>query len=272
MGFATIDVSDPRKPEPVGFTEISRGSHSAAAHPTKPLVYNGDGFPEVPGEMQIWSIKDPSRPKLVTTVNTGEHSPHDLAFNADGSTLATANVSSLKLYDTTDPQQPALEFVTQCPGCQHTHETRFTPDGKRLVANDESVNPFSPCPGGALYFYDVLDSPQGHALSLTGTYTPSDVGFTSTSRVGFCTAHVFDISADGTKVAASWHYAGLRYVDISKTNGATWGSHASPPDGAKELGWWVHPEGDTFSAKFHRGPYIYTMDSERGFEIFRIGD
>ncbi len=43
-GFLTIDIRDSKKPELLSFTEITRGSHSLAAHPTKPFLYNGQGF------------------------------------------------------------------------------------------------------------------------------------------------------------------------------------------------------------------------------------
>ncbi|HWL66517.1 MAG TPA: hypothetical protein VNP73_11135 [Actinomycetota bacterium] len=268
MGFATVDISDPTHPRPVGYASIPRGSHSTAAHPTKPIVYNGDGFPEAPGEMQIWLIKDPSRPKLVSTLATGEHSPHDLSFSHDGRMAALASVTSLKLLDTSDPLNPKIEFVTQCPGCVHTHEARFTPDGTGLVVNDEFLTGPNPCPGGALYFYEIVETPAGRSLELTGEYVPNQIVLDPRSQVAFCTPHVFDISDDGTKIAASWHRGGVHYLDISETNGAAFGTMA-PAGGVKEIASYF-PDGDSFSAKFHRGPYIYLVDSRRGFEILRV--
>src|SRR5687768_8602569 len=55
-GFATIDISNPARLRPVGFAVNPRGSHSLAMHPTEPIVYNGSGFPEPNGEMEIWSL------------------------------------------------------------------------------------------------------------------------------------------------------------------------------------------------------------------------
>jgi hypothetical protein len=271
MGFATIDVSNPRKPRPIGFALMERGSHTTAAHPTKPFVYNGQGFPEAPGQMEIWSIADPSKPKLISTMNTGEHSPHDLSFSPDGKLAALASVSSLKLLDTSDPANPTIEFVTQCPGCQHTHEARFTPDGSHLVVNDEAVtgSPY-PCPGAGLHIYEIVELPTGsHALKLVGEYYPGEVGTNANSQAGFCTAHVFDISPDGTKIAASWHSDGIRYLDISQSTGASFGTTA-PAGGVQELATYTPKDSDMFSAKFFRGPYIYAVDLLRGFEVLRI--
>lgn len=112
-GFVTIDISDLRNPRVVGFAENQGASHSVATHPTKPYVYNGEGFPKAPGRMQVWSIKDPSKPKLVTVLDTGAHSPHDLAFNRDGSMMATANAINLHLLDTTTPSDPKILYTTQ---------------------------------------------------------------------------------------------------------------------------------------------------------------
>lgn len=268
-GFALIDVRDPRRMRPVGFAANPRGSHSLAVHPTEPIVYNGSGFPEPIGEMEIWSIADPSRPKLLTTVSTGAHSPHDLAFDKTGSRLATANVVTFQLWDTSDPAAPELLTESQCPGCQHTHEARFTPDGKKLVVNDEAVTGVAyPCPGGALYFYDV--SEDGRTVELTGLFTPHDLVVNSEASPGMCTPHVFDISRDGKRIAASWHTGGLFYVDISKTSGVTFGTTSPAPEGAKQIASHLGPGADNFTAKFFKGPYIYTVDFNRGLEVLKI--
>lgn len=269
MGFITVDISNPTRPRPVGYAEIERGSHSLAAHPTKPYVYNGDGFPEAPGEMQVWSIKDPSKPNLVTTIDTGVHSPHDLAFSRDGSMLATANAVDLHLMDTRDPKNPSIVHTTQCPGCVHTHEARFTPDGQRLIVNDEHPN--NVCPGGALYFYDLEKAGSDYGLELTGTYTIGEVGPNAAGEVVTkCTPHIFDISGDGTKVATTWHQGGIRYLDISRSGGVTVGMLALVPGGPQELGAYTSERGFAFSAKFHKGPYIYVVDTNLGFQVFEI--
>lgn len=269
-GFATIDVSDPRNMRPVGFAVNPRGSHSLAVHPKKPLVFNGSGFPEPRGEMEVWSIANPARPELIDTVETGLHSPHDLAFDRTGTRLATANVVTFQVWDTSNPTKPEMLTESQCPGCQHTHEARFTPDGKRLLVNDEAVTGggVHPCPGGALYFYDVAED--GASVTLTGFYSPADVLVNAAAAAGFCTPHVFDISRDGKRVAASWHTGGVRYLDITKTSGATFGETSTSPEGAREIGWYLGPGADHFTAKFYKGPYIYTVDLNRGLEVLRI--
>ncbi|MEA2447630.1 MAG: hypothetical protein QOK47_1267, partial [Actinomycetota bacterium] len=67
----------------------------------------------------------------------------------------------------------------------------------------------------------------------------------------------------------SWHSDGIRYLDISQTTGATFGAMA-PAGGVVELASYTPPNSDMFSAKFNRGPYIYAVDIQRGFEVLRI--
>lgn len=270
MGFITVDITDPEAPRPLGFAIDANGSHSTAAHPSKPFVYNGEGFVDSPGRMTVWSIKNPAKPRLVKTVDIGEHSAHDLSFNTRGDLAAVAAVSSIKLLDTSDPADPKIEFVTQCPGCLHTHEARFTPDGDRLVVNDEFLVGPNPCPGAALYFYDVVDLPTGTGLELSGTYHPSDLVVNGNDEAVFCTAHVFDISADGTKIAAAWHGAGVRYLDITHSSGVSYGAQVTTPGGAIEIGSYLASDTDAFAAKMHKGPFVYVVDANRGFEVLRV--
>ncbi|HWC14852.1 MAG TPA: hypothetical protein VG929_09680 [Actinomycetota bacterium] len=268
-GFVTVDISDLENPRVIGYAENPRGSHSIAVHPRKPYVYNGEGFPKAPGRMQVWSIKNPARPKLVTVLDTGAHSPHDLAFNRDGSLMATANAINVHLMDTSDPTDPKIVHTTQCPGCLHTHEARFSPDSKRLVVNDEY--PASACPGGAIYFYDVTKAGSDYGLALTGTYTVDDVGLNANADATTkCTPHIFDISSDGTKMAASWHEGGVRYLDISSPTGITVGAQQTAGQGIQQLGYYVSKGGYAFSAKLHKGPYVYVVDTNIGFQVFKV--
>jgi hypothetical protein len=275
QGFVTIDISNPRKAKPAGYAAIAGGSHSTAAHPTKPLVYNapeGSPVPERrPADMEVWSIRNPAKPKLVNTIAMpGRHSPHDISFSKDGRMAATANISSFHVLDARDAVNPVVLYSGQCPGCQHTHEARFTPDMKTLVVNDEALAGPYPCPGGALYFYDLTISDGAAEAALTGTYSIGEVGATATTEAGFCTPHVFDISRDGTKIAASWHAAGVRYLDITNREGATVGTDSPSGGGVRELGSYTSEGGDSFTAKFLRGPYIYSVDIPTGLQIFKV--
>ncbi|HYO61768.1 MAG TPA: hypothetical protein VEU29_07705 [Actinomycetota bacterium] len=270
-GFMTIDVSNPKKPKAVGVAPIPRGSHNTTAHPTKPYVYNSDSDGGASrGEVQIWSIKNPAKPELVNTLQNLPHSPHDLSFNKDGSRMITAARTAVQYYDTTDPENPVLISATPCPGCQLAHDAKITPDGKWAIIGDEANGGGTyACPGGALYFFEITNE---QVLVLRGIYEPNEVVFASEGQTapGSCTSHVFDISPDSKKLAISWYSAGTRYLDISNPAGATFGEHTSPAGGVTELGWFVPAGASSWSSKFHKGPYIYSNDINRGFDVYKI--
>lgn len=265
LGFMTVDITNPKKPKPIGVAEIPDGSHNTTAHPKKPFVYNSDSELTVPGEIQIWSIKNPKKPKLVNTVPSLPHSPHDITFNKKGTLAVTASISHFDIWDTSDPKNPELAFTGQCPGCSITHDAKFTPDGTHILIGDEGGGGGTyPCPGGALYFYLL----QGTTPTLVGIYEPDEFVAT-TNGPGGCTAHVFDISKNSKKVAISWYTAGTRYLDISEPHGAGIGA-TTAGTGPTELGWFLPEGGNTWSSKFHKGPYIYSNDRNRGFDVYRI--
>jgi hypothetical protein len=270
-GFMTIDIRNPRKPRALGYAQIARGSHNMTAHPTKPIVWNSDSDLEKKGEIQIWSIADPRKPKLLNTVDSLPHSPHDVGFNKKGTLAVTASVSHFDIWDTKNPAKPTLLFTGQCPGCSITHDAKFTPDGKRIIIGDEAGGgePMA-CPGGALYIYDLNMQAGRPVPVLTGVYEPAEFGVVNVGIPGPCTSHVFDISDDGKKLAISWYTAGTRYLDISSAQGPTVGANAAPT-GIKELGWFIPEGGNSWSSKFHKGPYVFSNDINRGFDVYRIG-
>jgi hypothetical protein len=265
IGFMTVDISNPKKPRPIGVAQIPRGSHNTTAHPTKPYVYNSDSDLGGRGEIQIWSIKNPAKPKLVNTVPSTPHSPHDISFNKKGNLAVTAAISHFDLFDTSNPEKPQLIFTGQCPGCSITHDAKFTPDGHHIVIGDEGGGgaPY-PCPGGALYFYLL----QSNVPTLVGAYEPA-VFVSAQGGLGGCTSHVFDISDDSKKLSISWYTAGTRYLDISEPHGFTLGGNTAGT-GPTELGWFIPKKADSWSSKMHKGPYIYSNDLVRGFDVYRI--
>ena len=275
LGFYTIDISDPRKPRPLGFAHIERGGHTLTAHPTKPIVYVSYGdfvaLPTQPPEYEVWSIKNPAKPKhLATAAVTGYHGPHDMAFNHDGTRAVVASMSAIQVLDTSDPANPVELEILQCPGCSHNHEAHFTPDQKHVVVSDEaSGGAGAPCPLGALYFY-AWDPKTAPYMELVGEWQPAEVVTPqgAPTNAGLCTSHVFDISADGTKVAAAWHTGGVRVVDIETMAGVGVGAQGN---GAREIGWHVDAGADAWSAKFDRtGGFVFVNDLHSGFQVYRL--
>ena len=267
LGFMTVDISNPLKPKAVGSADIPRGSHNTTAHPTKPYVYNSDSDLGDVGEIQIWSIKNPAKPELVNTVPTIGGSPHDISFNSKGTQAVTAGVDNVEIFDTTDPENPTLQSTFQCPGCSITHDAKFTPDDTGLVIGDEAGGGLTfPCPGGALYFYDLQ---AGFVPVLTGIYEPGSIVVARQGQTtpGSCTSHVFDFDEDGSHLAISWYSAGTRYLDVSNPVGITFGAQGA---GVKEVGYFMPDGSSSWSSKIHKGPYIYSNDINRGFDIYKI--
>ena len=264
-GFLTVDISKPTRPRVIGFAETG-GSHNLTVHPSKPLVYSSGTSLDPEIGIQVWSIAKPSAPKLIKTVTSLPESSHDISFNSDGTMMVAASYEHLDLFDTSNPEDPVLLSSTQCPGCTATHDAKFTPDGSTIVVGDEAGGGSAfPCPGGALYFYGLEAD---RVPVLKGVYEPSQVGLApGNDELAGCTAHVFDISDDSKTLAISWYSAGVRYLDISAVTGATVGETGS---GVKELGWFIGEDSMSWASKMHRGPYIFTNDENRGFDVLRI--
>jgi hypothetical protein len=269
-GFMTVDVSNPKKPKAIGFAEIARGSHNVTAHPTKPYVYNSDSdVGDAQGEIEIWSIANPAKPKYVNTVMTVGHSPHDISFNSKGTQAVTAGVDNIELFDTTDVENPTIQVTFQCPGCSITHDAKFTNDDAGLIIGDEGGGgaPY-PCPGGALYFYDLQ---QGVVPVLTGIYEPNEVAIARDDQglPGACTSHVFDISDDGKQVSISWYTAGTRVLDVADATGVAVGEQSV--GSLREIGWFQPDGGNSWSSKFYEGTkYVFSNDISRGFDVFKV--
>lgn len=271
LGFMIIDVRNPKAPKPVGFAEISRGSHNVTAHPKKPYVYNSNSDLGGGPEIQIWNVADPKKPELVKSVPSAPHAPHDISFNKDGTMAVTAAISHFDLWDTSDPENPSLLYEGQCPGCSITHDAKFTPDGTGLVIGDEGGGGGDyPCPGGQLHFYQLEG---GRVPVYTGVYAPEEFVFARDGQTApdGCTSHVMELSDDGKTLSISWYSAGTRYLDISAMMGAALGGN-SVPGGVSELGWFMPDGGVTWSSKFLNsdGKYIFSNDIQRGFDVFKI--
>jgi hypothetical protein len=267
-GFQLNDVTNPKKPKPVGFADTG-SSHNTTAHPTKPYVYNSNSSLAGRAEIQIWSIKDPKKPKMVGTVPSVPHAPHDIAFNKKGTMAVTAAISHWDIWDTKDPENPTLLWTGQCPGCSITHDAKFLPDDSGVIIGDEGGGGGGyPCPGGALYFYSLQG---GRVPVLQGVYEPDEFVAARDGQTGVesCTSHVFDINDEGSHVAISWYSAGTRYLDISSYTGVTVGGNNNP-GAVVEAGWFMPDGGESWSSKFYKGKYIYSNDILRGFDVFKI--
>ncbi len=266
-GFLIVNIENPKKPRPVGFAQ-TLSSHNTTAHPTKPYVYNSRSLNGTRGTIDIYSIKNPAKPKLVTDWQGAPLSPHDISFNSDGSMAVTASINHFDLLDTSDPENPQILYTGQCPGCSITHDAKFTPDDSHIFIGDEGGGGSGyPCPGGALYAY-ILEG--GRVPVLVGAYEPNEVLFARDGQTGLggCTSHVFDFDEKGEHISISWYSAGTRYLDITNPHGATFGENGV---GIVEVGWFMPDGGSSWSSKIYKDPkYIFSNDIQRGFDVFKV--
>ena len=268
-GFLTIDIRNPKKPKNIGFAAAGT-SHNVTAHPKKPIVYVSSSALAGAPFFSVWSIKNPAKPTFIKNVDSLPHAPHDISFNKQGTMAVTAAISHWDIFDTRDPANPKLLWTGQCPGCSITHDAKWTPDGKHILVGDEAGGGGTfPCPGGALYFYDVNGTETQPVPVLTGVYETGAVIFPEGTTTGSCTSHVMTVSPDGKRLAISWYDQGTRYLDISKAIGATFGENRTP-EGIREIGWFIPEKGNSWSSKFHKGQYIYSNDRVRGLDVYKI--
>ncbi len=271
QGFLVYDVTNLKKPKPIGFGATDAASHNVTAHPTKPYVYNSNSELAGSPNIQIFSIKDPSKPKLVSTVNSLPHAPHDIAFNETGSLAVTAAISHWDIFDTSDPENPTLLWTGQCPGCSITHDAKFLPGDEGIVVGDEGGGglPY-PCPGGALYFYRLEWPTETQPVPvLTGVFEPHTLIFGQGTSPGGCTSHVFEISDDATHLAIAWYTSGVHYINIGDLTGVAIGNQSA--GNVKREAWFIPSGGNTWSAKLHENsPYMFTNDINMGFIAYKI--
>jgi hypothetical protein len=60
---------------------------------------------------------------------------------------------------------------------------------------------------------------------------------------------------------------GTRYLDISDPHGLTFGPFGV---GIREQGWFIPEGANSWASKIHRGPWVYSNDLNRGFDVYRV--
>jgi LVIVD repeat len=267
-GFVIYDIKNPAKPKAVGFADTGT-SHNVTAHPSKPYVYNSNSALAGNPEIQIWDVKNPAKPVLVNEVPSVPHATHDIAFSSNGKMAVTAAISHWDIFDTSDPENPTLLWTGQCPGCSITHDAKFLPDDSGIVIGDEAGGGLTfPCPGGALYFYQLQGTDAQPVPVLTGVFEPHTVIFPQGTTPGSCTSHVFEINDQGTHLAIAWYASGVHYINMGDLTGVAVGSQSA--GNVKREAWFIPSGGSTWSAKLHEGPYMFTNDIHLGFIAYKL--
>ena len=256
-GAAVFDVTDPRNPTPMYNLRVHDGVHNWTWHPTEPVAWISTG--DLPGgidHLPVYDFADPDNPVLAADLQT-EGGPHDITFSNDGTKGYVASENNVRVYDATDPRNPTLLYRGPTIA-SYVHGADPTPDGKTLLVTDESLvlggffaSKTAVCPGGGVTLFDATSEP----LKPLG-YMVADIQGQSPDHRA-CTAHVGRFTPDSKHYVTGWYLGGVRVFDISD------------PSSPTEVGHAMMPGSEVWSAKFHKGQYVYTGDLGRGFDVYR---
>lgn len=256
-GVAVFDVTDPYEPAVMYNLRVHDGVHNWTWHPTQPVAWVSTG--DLPGgldHMPVYDFADVDNPQLAADPQT-EGGPHDITFSADGTRGYVASENNVRVYDSTDPRNPVLRYRGPTIA-SYVHGADPTPDGKTLLVTDESLvlggffaSRTAVCPGGGITLFDATSTPL-KPLS----YLVADIQGPSPDHRA-CTAHVGRFTPDSKHYVTGWYLGGVRLFDISD------------PSAPAEIGHAMMPRSEVWSAKLHKGQYVYTGDLGRGFDVYR---
>ncbi len=266
-GIGVFDITDPFEWSPMYRLRTGFGGvHNFAFHPTEPFGYASNGaLPGLVNGIPIVDFTDLDNPRMLPGPQT-EGGVHDTEFSLDGTRAYAASENNYRIYDTTDPANPVLLSRTPNVG---SYAHGVFPDSQRelMVTNNESlvlggflIDGTGVCPGEGLASYDIAGGNENQPIGPLGYYFPNVVG-PSGDRP--CSSH-FGRFAPGTKIMSiGWYIAGARVVDWSDPSNPVELASAVMPRTE------TMPGSNTWAAKFYKGPYLYTGDLERGFDVFR---
>lgn len=278
-----VDATDPANPIPLGWpaglARFDKGGHTIVAHPTQPILYIASQ--ELPDRRPSIEIVDfskfpaPEAAKSVQITTPTGVSPHDITFNPAGTRAYASSIDATYILDTTDPWNPnpiPLAAIVD-PEIKIHHEAVLHPNGRHLLIVDEFVAAppagTPACPGGGVIVYDL--GPGGmweRAPVKVGSFYANDTSAPvladthATPLDPACTAHEFNVSADGTFMPIGWMGAGVRVFDLTALVDAA-ALPVPTPVIVPEIGHWKFPETDMWAAKIHpaQGTTIFASDT-----------
>jgi hypothetical protein len=291
-GVVVVDLANPAKPRAVGFVKMPTGAHNTTVHPTKPVLYVSESeslaVPKPTALQPIWIIDfaKPKAPKMVGSFNLGPgDSPHDITFSANGKRayVAAGFTGATFILDTSSPLEPKVLGRIYDPAINFAHQADATPDGKYLLITDELVGAEGNmyCPGGGIHVWDIANPAapvKVGAFYIPDTFPSADPG-PRPNPVGVgpkifrCTAHVMRMTPDGKTLVMGWYSQGVQVLDLTALSGVgagVGGSHPAGVPGIKRIANWTTSGADTWSAKMDDRGYIFTGDTQRGFDVLKF--
>ena len=284
-GSVLVDLTDVYAPRVVGGAPETAGAHNNTLHPSGKYLYiSTSGIAERDARVPIYDISDPTAPRLVQVWSTPGNSPHDIRFNPAGTRAYMAGISQYRIVDTSDPEKPKLISLIVPPGGSIGHDTLVTNDGAFLFVGDEAGGGGTyPCPGGAIYVYDIRNEAVpvllGAAEAGVGPVTGRQLDEPAVGKTGGCTAHVMDLNPDGRSLTLGWYVAGTRTFSFASLYDAEGKPKVGPAlaygmngVGLVESGYMIPDGANTWSAKqYSEIPgYIFSDDLNLGLYVTRI--
>ena len=288
-GSALVDISNVYQPTVVGLAEAAGGAHNHTLTPDGRYLYISNCVPVCasPTHVPIFDLADPSKPVLVKNWAMTGSSPHDIRFSPDGKRAYMAGISTYRIVNTEDPRNPQVISEIVPPGGTIGHDTLVTPDKAFLFLGDEAGGGSAyPCPGGAIYAYDIRNEAAPIFLGLAeaggGPIVARNIEETpGPTRTGACTSHVMELNPNKKSLTIGWYTLGTRTFDFSSfydTNGspkaagaiaAAWGKYGV---GLVETGYMIPDGGVTWAAKQYAPVpgYIFSNDTQAGFYVTKI--
>ncbi len=290
-GSIIIDMANVYAPRAVAVAKDARGAHNNTIHPSGKYLYiSTSALAPSDGQMSrvpIFDISDPANPVKVKDFMIPVNGPHDIRFSHDGKRAYFAGVSAYHIVNTEDPKNPSIISTIVPPGGTIGHDTLVTRNKEFLFLGDEAGGGSTfPCPGGAIYAYDIrveaapilLGAVEAGGGPVVGRNLDEAPGPT---RTGGCTSHVMELNPNGKSLTLGWYVLGARVFDFSsfynadgsaKPAGqisAAWGRFGV---GLVETGFMIPTDNaSTWAAKqYAKVPgYIFSNDST-GFFVTKI--
>jgi hypothetical protein len=266
-GLMIVDVTDKTRPQPIAGIGVT-SAHTVTMHPTKPFAYTlPGGLANGNGDTFVIDLTDPAAPKQAGVFRSSALGCHDLQFSADGNHAFCAGAGEVQVWDTSDVAKPRTVGRIVNPAIEFPHNAVPSPDGKKLVINDEAFG-FHECHSGtsvygSLWIYDISD-PVNPVLSgrIAPPKTPSAankhlVGNLNGWVDSWCAAHNYNFVPGTDLLISSWFAGGTLVHDISD------------PLRPKQLAHYQPADGVAYTAHYYGG-YVVTNDMHRGFEVLDI--
>ncbi len=273
-GLAVVDVSDPTKPvilDAVGHSS----AHTAMPHPTRPYIFvlpgglaNGT---RTSGDRQVspTAIIDASNPRDLKRVSSFQHNAtgcHDLGFTADGNYAYCAGLAEVQVWDIRGANitKPVVVNTIVNPAIQFAHNAVISPDGTKLLINDEAFG-FHTCQSsaadlyGSLWIYDIT-TPSLPVLA--GKISPPAKSGPPGNYQGWvtswCAAHNYNFVPNTNIVVSSWFAGGMTAHDITD------------PLSPKLVASYKPTEESVMYTAHYFGGHVVIGDMARGFEVLDI--